>query len=84
MSTPSQPSEAQTSVELAQAVRPPVGAPVTGLQVPPPRLHAPHCGQLAVPQQTPSTQKPLSHQAAFPPGQASPNAPFGLQLPPSQ
>jgi hypothetical protein len=42
-------------------------------------LQAWHEGQLAVPQQTPSTQLPLAHWSAA--AQVSPAAFFGWQLP---
>ena len=52
----------------------------TLLQVPLPlRLHDWQAGQLAVLQQTPSTQLPLAH--SFPPPQAAPFAFLDAQLP---
>ena len=45
---------------VAQAARPPRGAPTTGEQTPAP-LQASHCPLHAVSQQTPSTQWPVPH-----------------------
>lgn len=53
----------QEEPSVAQAVRDPRGAKVTGEQAPalPGTLQASHCPSQAVSQQRPSTQKPLPH-----------------------
>jgi hypothetical protein len=73
--TPSAQNPVVQSVGLAHA------APCATLQVPanPGRLHEAPAGQLAVPQQTPSTQLPLTHWALD--AQASPVAIFCRQVP---
>jgi hypothetical protein len=57
---------AQAVPSVAQAGLPPVGAPVTGEQVPalPETVQEPHCPVQAVSQQTPSTQLPEAHWSA--------------------
>lgn len=69
---------------VAQAARPPCGAPVTATQVPslPATSHASHCSPHAVAQQTPSAQKPEVHSAS--PPHVSPSASRGVHTPAEQ
>ena len=66
------------------AGRMPWGVPTTGVQVPtlPATSHASHSPLQALPQQTPSTQKPLAH--APPEPQACPAVSVPWQVPPVQ
>jgi hypothetical protein len=81
-----EPSQAppQAVPSLAQAARPPTGAPVTGEQVPalPGRLQAWHWSPQPELQQTPSTQLPLVHWV--PAVQLMPSDFLGWQVPPPQ
>jgi hypothetical protein len=74
----------QADPSVAQAARPPWGAPVTAKQVPtwPATSQAWHWPPQAWSQQRPSTQKPLAHWPAA--LQAAPFAWRGTQAPPEQ
>jgi hypothetical protein len=81
--TPSQ-APPQRLPSVAHCARAPIGAPVTGMQVPgfAAWLHAWHCPVQAPLQHTPSAQKPDTH--AFPALQAVPFASLGTHWPPAQ
>jgi hypothetical protein len=72
----------QSVPSVAQALRPPRGAPATGEQVPscPLSAQASHWPLQVVSQQTPSTQKPLAHWSVA--EQSWPGLSLGTQTPP--
>ncbi len=75
---------AQAEPSLSHAPRVPRGNPVTAEQVPtdPATLHASHCPEHPLSQQTPSTHRPETHW--FTAAQRAPFVPFGLHWPASQ